>query len=331
MTSSDDIALHILMVLTAWLFLFVLALTWDIQSGKFQGVVHTLNRADRALVKTTLVAPCLWLAVSLLSILIVEILLFLEGHAFQQKWAMPLRYIAATSTCCPLMAVLGARRPHQLAWQFVVGSLWGILASPALEAIVLGRPSSLDISPLRGWFLWLLIGLGLVNYVPTRNWAAAMVMAGAQVALLGRWLPGLGGLGVNPSVITHVVLLFFLGLVVIAYILPFLALRHRNRDRRPSELDARWLSFRDRFGALWALRTLERVNATARASHWPMLLGWWGFYFHEPKFNWDNLPKPIRNELQQTMDNLLRRFEALPESAAASEVADPQNSRAARY
>ena len=75
-----------------------------------------------------------------------------------------------------------------------------------------------------------------------------------------------------------------------------------------SEMDQRWIQFRDMFGTLWALRVIERVNAAAAIYHWPFSLTWTGFYFHDPEEDWESLSAEDRKELQQTMDNLLRRF-----------------------
>jgi hypothetical protein len=50
-------------------------------------------------------------------------------------------------------------------------------------------------------------------------------------------------------------------------------------DRRfasGSATDQLWARFRDRFGAVWALRLREQFNAAAQNAGWPVRLGWFG-------------------------------------------------------
>ncbi len=82
------------------------------------------------------------------------------------------------------MAVLGAKRPQEKAWHLIVFVLWFVLALPALQDVVYhyGQPISLD--PAWRAFVLVLIGVGLVNYLPTRYWPSSMMYGGAQVILL---------------------------------------------------------------------------------------------------------------------------------------------------
>jgi hypothetical protein len=86
----------------------------------------------------------------------------------------------------------------------------------------------------------------------------------------------------------------------------------RRARRSRSAWDREWLDFRDRFGALWALRVAERINAAAVGNSWPVRLTWNGYgavdgwAIPEP----DSLPPDVRQALQTTKDNLLRRFVA---------------------
>ena len=71
-----------------------------------------------------------------------------------------------------------------------------------------------------------------------------------------------------------------------------------------SEQNARWLKFRDAFGAFWGLRILQRVNETAGLRNWPMRLVWSGF----EKINEEEMTEVQQGEIEQSLDTLLRRF-----------------------
>ncbi len=66
------------------------------------------------------------------------------------SWAAPARYIAAMSTFSPIMALLGAKRPQDRGWQFIVATLWAILSLPACEWLLFGGVA--EIHPARFWF-----------------------------------------------------------------------------------------------------------------------------------------------------------------------------------
>ena len=53
------------------------------------------------------------------------------------------RFAAAVLSFAPTMALLGAKRPQNGAWQFVVITLWAILALPAFEVLLRGRGEAL--------------------------------------------------------------------------------------------------------------------------------------------------------------------------------------------
>ena len=82
------------------------------------------------------------------------------------------------------MAVLGAKRPQDRGWQWVVLSLWIVLVWPAAQAVLL--PAGIRVELFVAWklFLWGLIGIGLLNYLPTKNWLAAIFVAAGQAILL---------------------------------------------------------------------------------------------------------------------------------------------------
>lgn len=251
---------------------------------------------------TTLVGPCVWAVVAMAVLAVAGTYLSIASG---QSSAGPMRLIYATGTFCPLMAVLGARRPHHGAWNFIVASLCVVAALPALEAIFLGRGEALDIGGVRGWFLWLMIALGLFNYLPTRHALSAILVAAGQIVLFSGLLPGVEMVNANAA-LPIATLLFLLAIAWAIW-------TARIRRRADNEFDARWREFRDAFGALWGVRILERVNAAARTSDWPFSLTWTGFYFHDVDTTWGDVPPDTQVELRQTINNLLRRFMAPPQ------------------
>ena len=66
------------------------------------------------------------------------------------------------------MAILGAKRPQNIGWQFIVGSLWIVLILPAADNVLLWRGGQLNIGAVREWFLTVLLFVGLSNYLLTR-------------------------------------------------------------------------------------------------------------------------------------------------------------------
>lgn len=257
---------------------------------------------------TTLTHAWWWAVASLATLAAGELVLACQpDKADHAGLSGAVRLIAATGAFCPVMAVLGARRPQHRAWQFVVITMWIMLALPALEAIFLRRMEIIDVGPVRGWFLWLMIAVTFLAYAPTRFTVAAVLVALAQIVLLQPFLPGIAER--PPHALAPLAAMVFLSVAVARTACGFP--RQRPAD---NPYDARWLDFRDRFGAMWALRVIERVNAAARMYDWPLSLTWTGFYFHDAADDWTSLSPQIEKELRQTLDNLLRRFVAESES-----------------
>lgn len=252
---------------------------------------------------TTLGAPCLWAAVSGIALAAWALLsTSLEGIAH-----LATQFALAATTFCPLMAVLGAKRPQDRGWQWVVLSLWVVLVWPAAQAVLL--PSGVRLELFIAWrlFLWGLIVLGLLNYLPTRHWRAAVLVAVGQVLLLREHL----GLGQPPA--SPWPLLVSIGaLVSAAWDVELSALKRPQPSSSATalqELTQRWLSFRDSFGAFWALRVLGRINQLLDQQHWPLELTWSGFAAQQ---------EPTAEQLAtltQSLDSMLRRFEAEEEKS----------------
>jgi hypothetical protein len=177
------------------------------------------------------------------------------------------RYLALVLTGCAGMAVFGARRPGVAAWNFVVVGLLVVLLLPLAEAAIRGIPLRLDSA--RAAFLVVLLGLTIVNYLPTRlGGGAALLGVGAarelQPFLSETGLAPLefGGLPWTAWSIGLAPTAAWLGTVVVA-----------GKTDGAARL---WASFRDRFGLVWGLRLREQFNRAAANAELPIELGWAG-------------------------------------------------------
>jgi hypothetical protein len=90
-----------------------------------------------------------------------------EGH-FDSVWAHALKYLVGTATLCPSMALLGAKRPQNVACQFIVLSLWVVLCLPSAHAILFSGASAPTLHAAQSWFLTILIAITGTNHLPTR-------------------------------------------------------------------------------------------------------------------------------------------------------------------
>lgn len=251
---------------------------------------------------TTLLAPWAWALTSLTAIAGAEIGICWGGAG--PGPAAQLRFMAAATTFCPLMAVLGAKRPQDRAWQWVVASLWLIVAWPALESLLARPEQPLRLHPARQWFQLLLWLIGVFNGLPTRRWwAAACGLAGQFCLLADHW----------PLVAERAVEFLPAGPQRAVFALALLAISltgwawNRPRGSRPAAgWDRVWLDFRDEFGAVWALRVLERFNTAAITCGWNLRLHWSGFGPHDLTAGSAQLDdhEPARQAFLQ----LLRRF-----------------------
>jgi hypothetical protein len=183
-------------------------------------------------------------------------------------WAGPLAqvpsadniFIALAVTGGAGIAVLGARRPHVFAWNFVVLGLVGVLILPLVEGWIIGA-SSLDALRLSFLAATLLVGIG--NYVPTRFGIAAL----AALFVVGGWF----AIMLVPSRAEATP--FFLALRIVTAVVPWLTMVSPTR-RAGDDLGGEWRSFRDRLGFVWAERTREQFNRAAENAGLPFRLGW---------------------------------------------------------
>ncbi len=259
--------------------------------------VYVWLRAWFALRKTSLGHAAVWALVA-----------WLGWGAVLLYPAPPVRYLALCLTACAGVAVLGARRPHVMAWNFVVLALLAVLMLPWLEGLVLGHRQI--------GFLWItfLASLLLVvasNYLPTCLGPAAFV----------------GGLGCGAQLLCLAYPPFASGTIVLASDLALLAipgigqfcwtrrtLMELQQAFRPDvcltdrfeqfNFDRVWLGFRDRYGLVWSMRLREQFNHAARNAGHAVVLGWHGLTAEQARA----LSDSAWAELRATLKALMKRF-----------------------
>jgi hypothetical protein len=200
------------------------------------------------------------------------------------------RHLALTLTGCAGVAVLGARRPGVRAWNFVVCGLLAVL----LMSVVEGR-GQLRIEPAYLVFLAGTLAVGVVNYLPTRQGLAALLLAlgsGLEFALeawpalderAADWLEAWAGLFLAAA--------------------PWAGFLLARRPRAGVEaFDGLWLDFRDRYGVVWGQRTREQFNRSAAHAGWPVALFWDGLIIEQGK------TPPDAAALTEKLRALLKRF-----------------------
>ena len=252
----------------------------------------------KKLAGTTLTAPCIWIAISaacLAGLALVEMTQPAETISMSA-----LRFAVAASTLCPLVAVLGAKRPQDRGWQWIVLSLWLIVVWPAAQA--LAHPAGPRVELFTPWKMFLagLVAMGPLNYLPTRHWLASMLVAAGQLILLSDYL-GISTL--NEWQLPSALACFAIAAMTVA----LRRKEHGMTEQTLKDDTERWLRFRDGFGAFWAIRVMQRVNETAGLRNWPVRLAWTGFESATGEKS-PELNKVQNEEIEQTFDTLLRRF-----------------------
>ncbi|MFN4258650.1 MAG: hypothetical protein ACK4RK_05085 [Gemmataceae bacterium] len=181
--------------------------------------------------------------------------------------AEPSRYLALCLTGCAGVAVLGARRPGMVAWNFVVLGLLAVLLLPLGEEMLGVRQGPNGMPTL---FLGMVLLVGVINYLPTRFGLAALIggaAVGCEVAdrlgLVAKDIHLLAEVGLAPWLMPLVAWLAWLA--------------GRRRYQPASRFDQVWLEFRDRFGLVWGMRLRDQLNRAAVHAGWHGELRWGGW------------------------------------------------------
>jgi hypothetical protein len=246
---------------------------------------------------TTLMLPCLWVATSAAALAVTAVLEIVWPNAVGIGMSA-IRFAAYASTLCPIVAVLGAKRPQDRGWQWVVLTLWLVMVWPAAQALANPAGPRVELATLWKLFVVAVIALGPLNYLATRNAKASLLTVIGQVLLFSEFL---GFLEAEAGELVASALICFLLAAVAVILPPVTEILVPEVCRTQS---TRWLKFRNCYGAFWGIRILQRVNETAGLRQWPVQLTWHGF-----EMIGEQLPDAAQEaEVEQTLDTLLRRF-----------------------
>lgn len=261
-----------------------------------------LHRARRAVRATTLHSAWLW-AVSTLALWTVS---WASDHGLRvisSSVADHLWYASAVLALCPLIAVLGSRRPGTRVWTwFIQFPLLFVLGWPVLSLWLQGsevRGLQLETPQLAAYLLVLIMGAG--NYCGTRFTLPILCYAAACATLV-----------VSCSVSCPVWMadrgwtrLWATGLLVLA-----IGLANRSGSpvsRATSRFDRLWFDFFDTFGVVWGRRIQDRVNFIARKEQWPARLELHGVVWADMSAGSADRPA-TEARIEQAFRWLLRRF-----------------------
>ena len=226
------------------------------------------------------------------------------------------RVVIAALSVCPVMSLLGAKRPQHGVWQFIVGSLAAVLALPAASAVLI-RPGGLpDLHILGRFFLPILVLVGWMNFVGTRRAVAATLIALGHVGLIWPLLPGVQLEAAVPQATRDLAAISCMtvgGFLALAQAV-FVGSRRQsvlaNGVQLPPEdaefvcrVNACFLALRETLGAAWTLRLVERFDLMATRRGWPVQLTFQGVQIREgsPDLKWE--PDALR-----ALEALMRRF-----------------------
>jgi hypothetical protein len=229
-------------------------------------LMPVLWRGRRAVASTTLMAAWRYVSVAALFWAVVSVATLLwpkvDPAIADQLW-----YIVAVLMLCPLVSVLGARRPVTRVWNwFVIIPLVLVLTFPMVATWSHGVPSErlqLETPAVLGYTLVLVMGVG--NYFGTRFTVASLLLAASLLMLvIPFWqspsqAPSRDSLRVWATAV--------LGAAALTAI-------WQGRSSHPvgNSFDRLWIDFRDYFGIVWAKRIQDRINQTAHSENWPVRL-----------------------------------------------------------
>ncbi len=203
----------------------------------------------RALSGATLLACWYWGVIAVFCVTACEVAAWAGVAADQtaERW----HYLAALTSLCPTLAILGAKRPQNRAWQWIVLTGWGVLALPAAQAWLICPDQPLEVHALWAWLIGAVIAIGVFNYLPTRHWLSALLVGAGQWLLLGPPLPVAGDVSADTKAAAAMAL-FTVGLGWARW-------RANERARGASAVGNAIGDFRDWYGIVWTARIVNRV------------------------------------------------------------------------
>jgi hypothetical protein len=270
--------------------------------------------AGAFLARGTTAVPAAWWAGGAALAFAVESAVRASGGLTDPASQASARLAVAAFSLCPIMSLLGAKRPQHGVWQFIVASLAGIIALPAASAALVRPGSPPDVHALQRWFMLALVLVAAMNFAATRHGVAAMLVAVGQLILMRQFMPFVDSLKQQGAAVDAVAAwLVATGGIVAAgqsWLWPAqqrvvgseLASR-RGGGADLAAFDAAYLALRETLGAAWTLRIAERFNAVAESRGWPCRLRFDGLHV-----GGDPDDREWRGDALRTGRALLRRF-----------------------
>lgn len=251
---------------------------------------------------TTLVQAARW-AIVALAVWTISWIGELGIFPFSRAILDHLWYAAAVLALCPLISVLGSRRPGIRVWTgFILLPLLCVLGWPVISVGIQSndlRGLQLETPQLIAFLLVLIMGAG--NYCGTRftlvilsYGAACLIQAVSLSVNCPTWLT-------ERNWAALIAILFLGGSALLAsdFISPSPATTNR--------FDKLWLDFFDTFGLVWGRRIQDRVNHMAMKEQWPARLELHGFEWNLPNEQ-DASREATEARIEHTFRWLLRRF-----------------------
>ena len=270
--------------------------------------------AGAFLARGTTAVPAAWWAGGAALAFAVESAVRASGGLTDPASQASARLAVAAFSLCPIMSLLGAKRPQHGVWQFIVASLAGIIALPAASAALVRPGSPPDVHALQRWFMLALVLVAAMNFAATRHGVAAMVVAVGQLILIRQFMPFVDSLKQQGAALDAVAawLVAMGGIVAAAQSWLWPAQQrvvgNELASRRGGGADlaafgAAYLALRETLGAAWTLRIAERFNAVAESRGWPCRLRFDGLHV-----GGDPDDRAWRGDALRTGRALLRRF-----------------------
>jgi len=234
------------------------------------------------------------------------------GPAGDTATAACLRLGVTALSVCPIISLLGAKRPQHGVWQFIVGSLGVVLALPALTALLVRPGTPPDVLTAERLLVFALVLVAWLNYVGTRRaWAATLITAG-HLAFVRDFvpLPTAVFAAVPAAAVDAVAAVLVAAGAVLAAVQSRGAITggRSGTGRGPAvagslaaEIEPAFFAVRETFGAAWTLRIVERFNAVATTRGWRCRLGFTGVMT-------DGEDAAERDAAARTLGAILRRF-----------------------
>jgi hypothetical protein len=230
---------------------------------------------------------------------IVSLLATFEAGVGTSGYLAPLRLAACSALLAPIIAVLGARRPGELLWNFIVMSLLVVLSLPILEQSLLGKelgPGRFGLDGPRATLFGIIVGVGVLNYLPTRFVMASLVFGVGtliELSAMGPWPVGARELAQRHAV------------AGLAFALcAWTAWLSRARVTIAG-VEGQWRRMRDGWGFIWSARLRDRWNAASRERGWNIRLERDGL---RPERSDQPIDSKTRDNAERYLSRLLQKF-----------------------